>query len=38
MTQAGFQRGGAEMLHMAIMRPYRPQHEIISGGPEPAVS
>jgi len=26
------------MLHMAIMRPYRPQHEIISGGPEPAVS
>ena len=29
MVKAGFQRGGAEMLHAAIMRPYRPEHEII---------
>jgi subtilase family serine protease len=32
MTQAGFQRGGAEMLHTAIMKPYRPAARILSGG------
>jgi hypothetical protein len=32
VTKAGFQRGGAEMLHPAIMKPYRPEHEFFSGG------
>ena len=31
MTQAGFQRGGAEMLHTAIMKPRRPEDEFFPG-------